>query len=174
MMNRRQFVYATAASALGLVTFARGSEQQLAADYDLIVKGGRVIDPSLRLNAIRDVAITAGSRAASLFDSDHVRERFRHRFEVEPRYIPQLTEHGLRFSGCHPDHPIMQILELSAATHPYFLAAQFHPELTSRPMHPQPMFMGLVAAAITGRCGAMPPTAIAERWLCRDHAPQPS
>ncbi len=122
----------------------------------------------------QDVAITAGSRAATLFGSDHVRERFRHRFEVEPRYIPQLTEHGLRFSGCHPDHPIMQILELSAATHPYFLAAQFHPELTSRPMHPQPMFMGLVAAAITGRCGAMPPTAIAERWLCRDHAPQPS
>ena len=64
MMNRRQFVYATAASALGVVTFARGSEQQLAADYDLIVKGGRVIDPSLRLNAIRDVAITAGRIAA--------------------------------------------------------------------------------------------------------------
>ena len=66
MMNRRQFVYATAAGALGavgVVTFARGSEQ-LAADYDLIVKGGRVIDPSLRLNAIRDVAITGGRIAA--------------------------------------------------------------------------------------------------------------
>ncbi len=63
MMNRRQFVYATAASAVGVVTFARSSEQ-LVADYDLIVKGGRVIDPSLRLNAIRDVAITAGRIAA--------------------------------------------------------------------------------------------------------------
>jgi len=67
MMNRRQFVYATAAS---VVTLARGSEllasdsEQLAADYDLIVKGGRVIDPSLRLNAIRDVAITGGRIAA--------------------------------------------------------------------------------------------------------------
>ena len=60
MMNRRQFVYATAA---GVVTFAGGSEL-LAADYDLIVKGGRVIDPSLRLNAIRDVAITGGRIAA--------------------------------------------------------------------------------------------------------------
>jgi len=60
MMNRRQFVCATAA---GVVTFARGLEQ-LAVDYDLIVKGGRVIDPSLRLNAIRDVAITAGRIAA--------------------------------------------------------------------------------------------------------------
>ena len=56
MMNRRQFVYTTAA---GAVTFARGPGQ-LAADYDLTIKGGRVVDPSLRINAICDVAITAG------------------------------------------------------------------------------------------------------------------
>ena len=61
MINRRQFVYAAAA---GVVTFARGSEL-LAADYDLIVRGGRVIDPSLRVNAIRDVAIT-GDRIAAI------------------------------------------------------------------------------------------------------------
>ena len=60
MMNRRQFVYATAAS---VVTFASRSTL-LAADYDLIVKGGRVIDPSGRVNAIRDVAITGGRIAA--------------------------------------------------------------------------------------------------------------
>ena len=75
MMNRRQFVYASTAGAatagaVGVVTFARGSEllaadsELLAADYDLIVKGGRVIDPSLRVNAIRDVAITGGRIAA--------------------------------------------------------------------------------------------------------------
>ena len=56
MMNRRQFVHAAAA---GVVTLARGSTL-LAADYDLIVKGGRVIDPSLRINAVRDVAMTGG------------------------------------------------------------------------------------------------------------------
>ena len=56
MMSRRAFVYGAAAS---VVTFARGS-QLLAADHDLIVKGGRVIDPSLRVDAIRDVAITGG------------------------------------------------------------------------------------------------------------------
>ena len=56
MMNRRQFVYTTAA---GAVTFACGPGQ-LAADYDLTIKGGRVVDPSLRINAICDVAITAG------------------------------------------------------------------------------------------------------------------
>ena len=70
MMNRRQFVYASTAGAVGVVTFARGSEllaadsELPAADYDLIVKGGRVIDPSLRVNAIRDVAITGGRIAA--------------------------------------------------------------------------------------------------------------
>jgi dihydroorotase len=60
MMNRRQFVHAATASAL---TFSRGAAL-FAADYDLIVTGGRVIDPSLRLNAIRDVAITGGRIAA--------------------------------------------------------------------------------------------------------------
>ena len=60
MMNRRQFVYAAAA---GVTTLASGSTL-LAADYDLIIKGGRVIDPSLRVNAARDVAITGGRIAA--------------------------------------------------------------------------------------------------------------
>jgi dihydroorotase len=61
MMNRRQFVHAAAASAL---TFSRAATA-FAADYDLIVRGGRVIDPSLRLNAVRDVAI-AGGRIAEV------------------------------------------------------------------------------------------------------------
>ena len=59
MMNRRQFVYAAAGAAM----LARASNV-LAATYDVIVKGGRVIDPSLRINAIRDVAITGGRIAA--------------------------------------------------------------------------------------------------------------
>ena len=71
MMDRRQFVYTTAATAvragatgaLSVATFARGSEL-LAQEHDLIVKGGRVIDPSVRLDAIRDVAITGGRIAA--------------------------------------------------------------------------------------------------------------
>ena len=85
-----------------------------------------------------------------------VRERFRHRYEVEPEYIERLEQGGLIFSGRHPRQPIMQILELPlpgegighAPTHPFFIAGQFHPELTSRPLAPQPLFMGLVAATI--------------------------
>ncbi|MGE3107914.1 MAG: glutamine hydrolyzing CTP synthase [Phycisphaerales bacterium] len=114
-----------------------------------------------------------------------VRERFRHRYEVDPRYIDRLEHAGLIFSGRHPRQPIMQILELATPgsppaigpsgkplpTHPYFVGGQFHPELTSRPLRPQPMFMGLVAAAIRRKypeVDALAPTAepTLARWLC--------
>ena len=74
--------------------------------------------------------------------------RFRHRYEVDPQYIEKLEQNGLVFSGKAPDHPIMQVLELSEKTHPYFLATQAHPELTSRPLDPEPFFVGLVRAAM--------------------------
>src|SRR5260370_14073705 len=61
MLNRRQFL--TTAAAAGAVMFARG-QRAFAAKYDLIIKGGRVIDPSVRLDAIRDVAISGGRIAA--------------------------------------------------------------------------------------------------------------
>src|SRR3954462_4484638 len=66
MVNRRQFVYGMTCAA-GTLTFARGSSAFAAAAparYDLIIKGGRVIDPSLRIDAIRDVAIAGGRIAA--------------------------------------------------------------------------------------------------------------
>ena len=97
----------------------------------------------------QDVDITPDSLACYLYrDARHVRERFRHRYEVEPDMIQQLEQAGLIFSGRHPRQPIMQVLELPRHVHPYFIGAQFHPELTSRPLAPQPMFMGLVASAI--------------------------
>ena len=97
----------------------------------------------------QDVEIMAGTVAAELFGgAEHIRERFRHRYEVDPKYIEQLEAAGLKFSGRHPRHPIMQILELPGEVHPYFIAAQFHPELTSRPLRPQPMFVGLVKVAL--------------------------
>jgi dihydroorotase len=64
MINRRQFVYGMSCAA-GALTFARATNAfGAAARYDLIIKGGRVIDPSVRLNAIRDVAISGGRIAA--------------------------------------------------------------------------------------------------------------
>lgn len=74
--------------------------------------------------------------------------RFRHRYEVDPQYIERLEAGGLVFSGKAPDYPIMQILELPASMHPYFIATQAHPEFQSRPLRPQPLFLGLVKAAL--------------------------
>lgn len=97
----------------------------------------------------KDVEIKAGTVAAKLFDNaKRVRLRFRHRYEVDPKYIATLEQHGLVFSGKHPTQPIMQILELPTEVHPFFVGTQAHPELTSRPLHPSPFFMGFIKAAM--------------------------
>ncbi|MGH7213169.1 MAG: CTP synthase [Tepidisphaeraceae bacterium] len=95
------------------------------------------------------IAAKLFENSATLFDAHpRIRLRFRHRYEVDPRYIDTLESHGLVFSGKHPTQPIMQILELPPDVHPYFLGTQAHPELTSRPLRPQPMFMGFIQAAM--------------------------
>ena len=98
---------------------------------------------------------------------------------MDPTYIERLESRGLVFSGRHPDQPIMQILELRSVapaldegepepiTHPYFIGAQFHPELTSRPLKPQPMFMGLIAASIRARYASSDP----DRWAQMQNEP---
>jgi len=95
----------------------------------------------------RDIQLKPETLAWNLFGkADSVRMRFRHRYEVDPRYIDALEKAGLVFSGKAPNQPIMQILELPS--HPFFMGTQAHPCLTSRPLRPQPMFVGLVAAAM--------------------------
>ena len=97
----------------------------------------------------KDIELRPGSLASKLFDNaSRIRLRFRHRYEVDPKYIDQLQEHGLIFSGKHPTQPIMQVLELPQTVHPYFVGTQAHPELTSRPLRPSPMFLGFIKSAI--------------------------
>jgi len=94
-----------------------------------------------------DIELKPQTLAWKLFGkTGSVRMRFRHRYEVDPRYIEQLEKGGLVFSGKAPNQPIMQILEIPS--HPFFVGTQAHPCLTSRPLKPQPMFVGLVAAAM--------------------------
>jgi CTP synthase len=97
----------------------------------------------------KEVEIKPGTFAARLFgNAKTVHLRFRHRYEVDPRYIDTLEQNGMIFSGKHPTQPIMQVLELSQDIHPYFVGTQAHPEMSSRPLRPQPFFVGLVKAAI--------------------------
>lgn len=96
----------------------------------------------------QDIDVAKGSMVSQMYGGvDSVRLRFRHRYEVAPDYIERLEAAGLVFCGRSPDQRIMQILELSATEHPYFVATQAHAELTSRPLRPDPMFLGLVEAA---------------------------
>lgn len=116
--------------------------------------GGQEVE--IKRGTLAEFLYRGRSHASPNGQSVLVRERFRHRYEVDPSYIARLEQGGLCFSGRHPEQPIMQILELPVPgepnavgpTHPYFIAGQCHPELTSRPLHPQPLFMGLVAATL--------------------------
>ena len=103
---------------------------------------------SMRLGG-HDVVVAHGTLFSEMYDrAETVRLRFRHRYEVNPAYVGRLEQAGLVFSGRAPGASIMQVLELPVETHPYFIATQAHAELTSRPMQPDPMFLGLVRAAM--------------------------
>ncbi len=100
---------------------------------------------TMRLGAY-PVIIERGTQALKLYGTREISERHRHRYEVNPQYIGQLESAGLKFSGKSPDGRRMEILELS--DHPFFMAAQFHPEFKSRPMHPRPLFVGFVQTCL--------------------------
>jgi CTP synthase len=90
--------------------------------------------------------IENGSLAQRLFGKSEIRERHRHRFEVNNAFREKLSKAGLRFSGVSPDGELVEMIELS--DHPFFIACQFHPEFLSRPYRPHPLFLGLVEAAL--------------------------
>lgn len=85
-----------------------------------------------------------GSLAQKLYDKELVNERHRHRFEFNNAYRKQLTEAGFVPSGTAPDDSLVEIIEIP--DHPYFIASQFHPEFTSQPNSPHPLFSGLITA----------------------------
>ncbi len=93
--------------------------------------------------------IAADSLAESLYNAPVIKERHRHRFEINNAYRELLTEAGLSFSGLSPDGQLAEIVELNG--HPFFIATQFHPEFRSRPNRAHPLFAGLVAAALKQR-----------------------
>ncbi len=87
-----------------------------------------------------------GSRARSIYGTDEVGERHRHRYEVNNAYRGVLQEHGLRCTGLSPDGSLVELVEIPE--HPWFIGCQFHPELRSRPTRPHPLFVSFVAAAL--------------------------
>jgi CTP synthase len=75
-------------------------------------------------------------------------ERFRHRYEINTKYISVFERNGFIFSGkSEKEENIMQIGELPEAKHKFFIGTQAHPEFTSRPLTPNPLFNGFIKAA---------------------------
>ncbi|MCY9661538.1 CTP synthase [Paenibacillus chondroitinus] len=89
--------------------------------------------------------IVPGSLAEKCYNDELVYERHRHRYEFNNEYRELIESAGLRISGTSPDGRLVEMVELPG--HPWFLAVQFHPEFTSRPNRPQPLFREFVKAA---------------------------
>lgn len=103
------------------------------------------IGGTLRLGAYPCV-LAKNSLAHSLYGTDNISERHRHRYEVNNDFRAVLTEKGLLLSGTSPDNRIVEMCELPG--HPFYIATQGHPELKSRPNRPHPLFRGLIEAAL--------------------------
>ena len=133
--NSTEFDTATAHPVIDLMEEQRGITQ----------KGG-----TMRLGAYPCV-VKKGSLAAKLYGQGEISERHRHRYEFANATDAQqaIEAAGLKATGLSPDGQLVEIVELPG--HPYFIAAQFHPEFKSRPTAPHPLFDGLVAAALKGK-----------------------
>ena len=89
--------------------------------------------------------LVEGTRAADIYGAQDIHERHRHRYEVNNAFREELEKAGLVLSGLSPDGRLVEMVELPH--HPWFVAAQFHPELKSRPNRAHPLFRGFVGAA---------------------------
>ena len=115
-----------------------------------IVDGKGDLGGTMRLG-LYDAKLAPGSVLAETYGKTEVAERHRHRYEVNNAYRAQLEEAGLVFSGTSPDGKLVEFVELPKDVHPYYVSTQAHPELSSRPTRPHPLFAGLVAAALAKR-----------------------
>ena len=95
-----------------------------------------------------EAELAEGSLAAEAYGAHRASERHRHRYEVNNAYREQIADAGLWFSGLSPDHGLVEYVELPRDVHPYYIATQAHPELRSRPTEANPLFRGLIAAAL--------------------------
>ncbi len=112
----------------------------------------KIIDKgaTMRLGSY-ECALTPGTLAGKAYGSASVRERHRHRFEVNNAYVGALQRAGLVVSGINPRRNLVEIIELK--NHPWFLAVQFHPEFQSKPNQAHPLFAAFIGAALKQKRG---------------------
>ena len=103
------------------------------------------IGGTLRLGSYPCI-LDKNSKAYSLYGTETIHERHRHRYEVNNDYRNALTAKGMNLCGLSPDGRIVEMIELPE--HPWFVGVQFHPEFKSRPNKAHPLFRGFIAAAL--------------------------
>ncbi len=111
---------------------------KILPNQDLNLLGG-----TMRLGAY-EACLLKGSKVFSLYNSDKVSERHRHRYEVNPEYHKHLEDDHFVVSGKSPDGSLVEFIELK--DHPFFVATQSHPELKSRIVNAHPLFVGFLKA----------------------------
>ncbi|HUJ44708.1 MAG TPA: CTP synthase [Opitutaceae bacterium] len=113
---------------------------------DIMEEQKKVVDKgaTMRLGSY-ECQLTPGTLAARAYGAKSVRERHRHRYEVNNAYLPQLKGAGMVVSGLNPRRNLVEIIELRG--HPWYVAVQFHPEFQSKPSAAHPLFAAFVAAA---------------------------
>ena len=112
----------------------------MAEQKSVVNKGG-----TMRLGSY-PCKVVKGSKAYKAYGTERVDERHRHRFEFNNDYKEMFEKAGFKATGINPDSGLVEIIEIE--NHPYFLAAQFHPEYKSTVMNPHPLFVSFVKAAM--------------------------
>lgn len=100
---------------------------------------------TMRLGAY-NCELKKGSRVYKAYAVEKISERHRHRYEFNNEYKTEMEKAGMDFVGINPESNLVEIIELK--DHPYFVGTQFHPEFKSRPLHPHPLFVGLIKTAL--------------------------
>jgi CTP synthase len=110
-----------------------------------IIKGTNIdLGGTMRLG-LYEAELLNNSLIRSIYNSRTIKERHRHRYEVNVNYKNKYEKKGLIFSGNSPDKNLPEIIELN--NHPWFIGVQFHPEFKSRPLTPHPLFSSFIKAA---------------------------
>ncbi|MFM1779218.1 MAG: hypothetical protein RIS51_363 [Actinomycetota bacterium] len=117
----------------------------MAEQVDLLAKGA--MGGTMRLG-LYEAQLKPGSIVSEVYGDSKASERHRHRYEVNNKYVAQLEAAGIVFSGRNPEHGLVEYVELPREVHPYYVGTQAHPEFRSRPTRPNPLFHGLVRAAL--------------------------
>ena len=139
--NSTEFNANSAHPVVGLITEWQDADGNVEIRDEQSDLGG-----TMRLGA-QKCHLTPGSKVSEVYGSDEIVERHRHRYEVNNHFVEQLEKAGLSFTGLSEDKKLVEIIENK--DHPWFIAAQFHPEFTSTPRDGHPLFEGFVAAAHT-------------------------